>query len=281
MKPGRVESSWRRIAPYTALSLACFLCAVGLLFLMLFQAERLHALGLIGPFYYIVLLPLGLAVAGFLFGVLRSFARYSGKQFGGKLELGGPIIAAGLGVCGGFWLAKPSEGSFDVTVFVHGPGGVHDLILRNTGTVWMTLGADRRQEKIGDKGQADFKGIPSVYRAQQIPVSIDADGIEPVEPLPKYRLDAPALSIAVRWKAQQLSGRILRASDGQPVSNATVRIGDLRGVADADGHFMLTLPGASACAGLTLEVTAPGCRPWQERVSPGANEITAMLQPSS
>jgi hypothetical protein len=76
-----------------------------------------------------VLLPLGLAAAGFLFGVLRSYASYRGKHLGGVLELGGPIIAAAMVVIGGFVLV-PSPATFPITVYVHGERGPQDVVLR-------------------------------------------------------------------------------------------------------------------------------------------------------
>src|ERR1700733_9699639 len=86
-------NSWSEIAPYAVLSLGGFLCALLLIVLLLRNAEKLVALGLTGNLYYLVLVPLGLSVAAFLFGALRSYARYRGKQFGGVLELGGPVVA--------------------------------------------------------------------------------------------------------------------------------------------------------------------------------------------
>ena len=76
------------IIPYALIALASFLCGIGVLGLMLWKAEALTKLGLIGKLYYVVLLPLGLCAAVFLFGVVRSFARYKGEQYGGTLELG-------------------------------------------------------------------------------------------------------------------------------------------------------------------------------------------------
>ena len=174
-------TTWEKVAPFALLSAISFLFGVGLLLLLLWNAERLVSLGLVGNLYYIVLLPLGLATAGFLFGVLRSYARYTGKQFGGTLELGGPIVGFALVVIGGFYLPKPAAESFDVTVLVRGEKGSHDLVLRNSGMVWMTLGADRRNEKIGDKGQADFKNIPARFRGQEVAISVEADGLAPAK----------------------------------------------------------------------------------------------------
>jgi hypothetical protein len=87
---------------YSALSIVCFLLAVGLACLMIWKAETLTAFGLTGKLFYLVLIPMALAAALFLFGVLRSVAIYRGQSFGGTIEMSGPIIAAVLVVWGGF-----------------------------------------------------------------------------------------------------------------------------------------------------------------------------------
>src|SRR2546430_16916789 len=89
------------IIPYALVALASFLCGIGVLGLMLWKAEALTKLGLIGNLYYVVLLPLGLCAAVFFFGVVRSFARYKGEQYGGNFVIGRPIVAFVLVVGGG------------------------------------------------------------------------------------------------------------------------------------------------------------------------------------
>src|SRR5947209_7005753 len=79
-QPNRSE-----IILYAVISLVCFLVGLGVLSLLLWKAETLVKYGLVGNIYYVVLLPLGLCAAGFLFGVLRSYARYTGQQLGGTL----------------------------------------------------------------------------------------------------------------------------------------------------------------------------------------------------
>lgn len=60
---------------------------------MIWNADLLGRLGLTSNLYYFILLPMGLAAAGFLFGILRSYALYSGKKRGRILELSGPVVA--------------------------------------------------------------------------------------------------------------------------------------------------------------------------------------------
>src|ERR1051326_5892391 len=146
---------WAKIAPYAVASLICFLLGALLLFFMVWKAEKLGALGLSGRMYYVVLLPLGAAVAGFLFGVVQSYATFKGKQFGGTLVLGGPIVGFFLVVVLGFVLVSDPS-TFPVTFYVHGPGGLTDTVLRSSGEVFVDLAGDRRHVAIGDQGQAFF-----------------------------------------------------------------------------------------------------------------------------
>ena len=89
---------------YGLISLISFGCGAVVLALLLWKADVLTRLGLVGKVYYVALLPLGLCAAGFLFGAMRSFAGYKGEHLGGVLELGGPVVAFVLVVGGGFFL---------------------------------------------------------------------------------------------------------------------------------------------------------------------------------
>lgn len=193
-------SVWDKILPYAIISLISFLLGALLLFLMVAKAEKLVALGLTGRFYYIVLLPLGLSVAGFLFGVLRSLAAFDGAQFGGKLVLSGPIVGFLLVVLLGFVLV-PDQSAFPVTFFVYGPNGPQDTVLQNSGEVLIDLGGDRREASIGEQGQAYFPAIPASFRGQYILVWVKSDKFESVEANKKYKLGGQAIYLAVRRKA--------------------------------------------------------------------------------
>jgi hypothetical protein len=277
-KPTRQSPpNWKQVWNFAILSLACFLCGIGLLAVMLWNGERLVALGLVGQLYYIVLLPLGLAVAGFLFGVMRSFAAYKGKAFGGVLDLGGPIIGFALTVLGGFYLPNPAPESFDVTVFVRGQKGANDLVLRNTGTVWMALGSDRRSEKIGDKGQADFKHIPQRFRGSEVSLSVEADGFEVLNPNAKHSLASGVVSITVRRPAAQLKVRV-QDPDGKPVNGATIRYRDLKGETNAEGRTTVELPPDTSPQSAEGEIIATGFEPWRGQLLPNGVEAGIILR---
>ena len=159
---------WSRIAPYATLSLFGFLCALVIILLLVRNADKLVALGLVGHLYFFALVPLGLSAAAFLFGALRSYARYRGKQLGGFLELGGPVVGFVLVLMLGFWLLAPAS-NFPLTVYLHGASGPQDLPLRGTGNVMIDTGGLRRKASIGNDGEAFFPEIPANFRDKKSP----------------------------------------------------------------------------------------------------------------
>ena len=271
------QERWREIALYGVISLISFLCGVVLLGLMILNADLLGHLGLTGNLYYLVLLPMGLASAGFLFGVLRIYARYSGKQLGGMLELSGPIVAFLLVVILGFVLVKPVT-TFPLTVYVHGEGGPQDVVLRNSGDVLLDLGEDRRRQPIGADGQAYFPAIPATFQGQEVPISVDSDAFEVNDAKQKLRLDGGSIYLPLQRKAGHLSGWV-KDEKGNPVPGATVNIAGLSKVTDSAGHFEFTIPGHQMQGELQLEALAPGYAPVNlNSVVPGGNPLTIQLQ---
>lgn len=261
---------------FALLSLGCFLAGLLLLWLLIAKAEMLVRLGLEGKLYYLVLLPLGLAVAGFLFGVLRSFALYRGKVLGGVLELGGPVVAFGLVVLGGFQLPPPPD-SFAVTVFVHGEKGVQDVPLRNQGKVVIDLGSRRSEEAIGGRGEAVFSEIPSKFRGQEVPVWVDAKGFEMVDSNVRKRLDGSSLYLAVKRQAVTVHGRVQDKEDAEPIAGARIRVREIATTSDAAGLFSFEVPGNLVKEDLTLSISAPGYKTRNERLYPGSTDPVVQL----
>lgn len=200
------------------------LALLGALILIAF-GEKLVGFDLVNQIYYVVLSALGLGAAGALFTSICSVAKHRGGTASwGTLELGGPPVIFFLILASGMYFA-PGQKPFDLTVFVHGPAGPHDLILRNQGKVAIDLGADRRVEQIGEKGSASFAGIPPAYRGKQVPVSVIAEGFARTEGSP---LGLRSESLYVPVKKQKRSRLIpslmpkprLRESPSAPTSRA-------------------------------------------------------------
>jgi hypothetical protein len=269
-------SRWQDIAPYAIISLVSFLLGTLLLFFMVWKAEKLVALGLAGRLYYIVLLPLGLSVAGFLFGVVQSYATFRGRHLGGTLVLGGPIVGFLLVVVLGFVLV-PNLSTFPVTFFVHGPGGPQDIVLQNSGEVLMDLGGDRRKAAIGEQGQAYFPAIPANFRGQEVPVWVNSDKFESAEANKKHKLEHEGIYLVVRRKAGRLYG-LVESEDLKCLSGVRVQVAGLVVPVNPDsGRFDFSVPGDHLQDELVLDATSPGCTPQHLNVVPNSNEITITL----
>jgi hypothetical protein len=271
------QERWKEISFYAVISFISFLCGVGILGLMIWKATLLAGLGLTGNLYYLVLLPMGLGAAGFLFGVLRSYARYRGKQLGGMLELGGPIVVFLFVLILGFVLVKPAT-TFPFTVYVHGEGGAHDLVLKDSGYVFLDFGGYRQKERIGENGQAIFLGIPPTFRGQEVPIGVESGAFELSDPKQKCRLDGSSIYLSVHRKAGHLSGWV-KDEKGNPIPGVTIHVAGLSKVTDSSGHFEFTIRGDQMQGELNLEALAPGYVPVNfNDVPPDANPLTIQLE---
>src|SRR5262245_1101038 len=88
--------------------------------------------------------------------------------------------------------------TFPLTVFVHGHGGPLDIVLRNSGSVLLDLGGDRRSQPISAEGQAYFSEIPSSFRGREVPIGLESKDFELSDPKRTYRLDAAGIYLAVK-----------------------------------------------------------------------------------
>jgi hypothetical protein len=267
---------WKEMVFYAVVSLVSFLIGFGILSVMLWNAQTLVALGLTGNLYYIVLLPLGLAAAAFLFGVLQSYARYRGKHLGGVLELGGPIVGSALVVIGGFLLV-PNPTPFELSVYVHGKAGPHDLVPKDSGEVLMVLGPDIRRQGIGQNGQAYFAGIPPNFHGQEVPIWVDSKQFESLNPDQKHSLKDSAIYLEVRKKAGRVAGRV-EDGKGGAVAGALVSVAGLSATTDASGHFEIVIPGDRLEPNLELEVAAAGFSREHFKVTANANDSVIDLK---
>jgi hypothetical protein len=254
---------------------------MGIFGLMFWKAEVLVRLGLVGYFWYVLLLLLGFAAAIGLFALFRSYARYKGKVLNGTVELGGPAVVMFLVILLGFLLVPRPRERFDLTVFVHGEAGRNALVLRKRGKIFLDLGADRRSEAIGEKGEARFVGIPADHRDSSVSVSLDAEDYELVDQSDaRVKLDSEAVYLTVRPKILPLQGKVLD-SRSRPLAGAQIRIGGRSAVTDSDGRFNLQLPADLPERDQVLTITAPNHAPWRGQVAPGGNPLSVQLEPAS
>ena len=254
---------------YALISLVALLIVIALLLLYIFKADDLVAHGMDSRFFYVLLIPLGLCAAAFLFGAMRSYAAYTGKALGGALEIGGPAVIAILVVIGGFYLVPDQSGPFSLTVYVHGSQGPQDTVLTGKGEVIMDLGGHRRGAGIGPSGEAYFPGIPARYRNQEVPISILAEGYELAYPNRKHPLAGDGVYVAV--KRDDSLGRVygtVRDESGKPLSGVSLTIDGVSSTTGADGRFEINIPQEKQRSEQVLEAWLEGYELWRDFVYP-------------
>lgn len=178
---------------YAVMSLASFAIAILLLALYVLGAEHLARFGLQGNLFYVLLLPLGLSVASFTFGAMKSYARYKGQVVSGTLEAGGPIVAAALVVVGGLIGITPPPETFSITIRVEdafaAPAANGELTLR--------YGNTSAKQPIAPNGEANFKDIPSIYRSASSRLVLSSPRYHLVEPSKEYPLSTSPWTVKV------------------------------------------------------------------------------------
>jgi hypothetical protein len=266
----------RRIVVYALISLAAFLCGAALLATMIWNADALTRFGLIGQVFYPVLVIFGLCAAVCLFGVLQSYATYRGRHFGGVLEMGGPAVVFALVVIGGKLLV-PDVRTFSLAIYVHGPNGPQDVVLRNSGMVALDLD-ERVTQQIGDKGQAVFPAVPAKFRDQEVAVSLQSDVFETSRQIHKLRLTPPLVYLPVDLRMGHIDVHVTDVK-GEPVSDAEIRVeSQLLGKTNAEGDMKSEVALTNADQNPKLRVQHSGYQPWSAEISVyGTKQIEIQL----
>jgi hypothetical protein len=260
-----------------AVSSAVFLIiAAGLLMLYIFKAKDLVNQGIDKNVFYFLLIPLGFSAAAFLFGAMRSYARYSGKQFAGYLDLGGPVVLFLLVVVLGFLLI-PRSGPFDFTVILRDAHG--KTALRDSGRVKMTLGNEVRDAGIDENGTVDFKNIPFSSRNQKVYLELAAEN---------WRFKHGKISIScplegdnarlVIERAKQVISGWVKDDKGNFIEGAKVTVTNLSTFTGENGWFSLEIPPGEQGDNVLVIVRKEGFETWSLKVEPAnAGELQVSL----
>jgi hypothetical protein len=191
--------------------------------------------------YFFLLVPLALVAAGFLFGALRSHAKYSGKAYGGTLELSGPIVVLALIIYLGYKF-RPAERSFSFTVNVFAGNDSSESI--KTGYTELFFGTAHQTKNISE-GQSVFSEVPYDYKGKTITLIARADGYK----TKKSDLIIPYENVPVDLYLQKIPDSVtvtglVKDKNGFPVKNAVLIFADgvLKTTSDDYGNFRVSLP---------------------------------------
>lgn len=126
-----------------------------------------------GQIFYLLLIPWALSSAAFLFGAMKSYARFTYRHLGNFLELGGPVVLFCLVLLGGFKLVPPAPETFDLAVRASSA----DTPLITSGQITLDLPGLPHTD-IGPDGEANFKGLSAKVRGKPVRVLAKVDGYE-------------------------------------------------------------------------------------------------------
>ena len=133
--------------------------------------------------YYVFVVILGLAVAAFLFGAMRSRARFTGSHLGSVLELGGPAVGAALVVFGAFSLPKPAD-EFSLVIRLRSTEPITET---NDTWIWVDFDGRRDRRPFSALGEAVVPSIPIRFRDTDLPMEFESKVYRIKNPKSAYR----------------------------------------------------------------------------------------------
>jgi hypothetical protein len=232
--PGRNTAS----LAWVFISLGGF--AVFLITAVLFglYADKLNFIS--GTSYFFLLVPLALASAAFLFGALHSHAKYTGKMYGGTVELGGPVVILLL-VVGLGYKFRPQEKSFGFTINVFSATDTTHVI--NSGNAEVFFGTAHWAKNISD-GQAVFSEIPDEYKGRQVSIITSAEGYVAKKQTISVPVNAAADIYLTKIADSVTIHGLVKDKKGKTVQNATLVFADgrVKTITDEYGNFTIALP---------------------------------------
>jgi hypothetical protein len=144
-------------------------------------------------FYYVLLWVLGITSALFLFGVLRSTATLSGKQWGAAVDLGGPVVIGVLVVAGGYKFSQLPE-TFTLTVRLDGPYPVEQMA--SGAKLWIDLNGRREHDDFASNGQVVILEVPSAFLTDSVPITFESNGFRSSDGHNSMQLKVPENHVA-------------------------------------------------------------------------------------
>ena len=210
-------------------------------------------------FYYMILCVLGLSVASFLFGAMKSYAKYKGENLPGVLELGGPIVAAALVVYGGSRM-MPDRANFNIkTQLKMINGNASDL---KDGRLFISdLDLEHKAIDLTDM-QVDFSRIPAENIGKKIKFALNVNGYQLAYPDSTYILSADAMiTLAVKRDntLSEIKGRVFDENDNL-IAGVIISVGTTTNAdtTDNNGVFRLPIPPEEQADSVELFLVKPG-----------------------
>lgn len=264
---------------YAVISLVGFLLGAALLLLFVGWAEKLIRLGLDEKVFYVLLLPLGLCAAAFLFGAMNSFAAHRGQVLSGRLTLGGPAVIFVLVVFTGLQLV-PKTAPFSMTVFAHEVGNPAARL--TSGTLKLTYGDVTVSGDLDQNGRATYTSIPRTYLGQKAYFALESRAHMLAEPAREHTLAEGSLYLPVKINDSLVTilGRVSDESGRQPLGDAQVMVDGHSASSDTTGVFKLVMPAGKLSPSYSVLVQRMGFEAQRLTYWPNSGTLEVRLKKS-
>jgi hypothetical protein len=233
---------------------------------------------------YILLIPLGLSVAAFLFGSMNSIASWTGTQFSGKLTLGGPVVGFFLTIVLAYYL--PNTHSSDITLHLRSVNSGKEII-NNLGVLIATFPNETKRLQIDDNGDVTLKAISSELRAKDVQLALEnecwklyIDNKDMKTVKIKLNVDNTTLNIHNECWAN-ISGRII-GEDLHPIEKARLLFNSRdECFSNENGYFEINIPLERQSSQYKVLITKTGFINKDAEIISDSRPINIMLRKGS
>ena len=193
--PAKEGVLWQPLPAWAYMVIAgiCLAITIALLVVFVQKAPTLVAQGISNKFFFVLLVPLGLATAAFVFGGMRAYATISGKQNDTKWEVAGPAAGTLLVVVAGFLLV-PDNPPFSITARFRDTDG--RLLTNGSATIYPGQKGDK--QPITSAGDATYKEIADDFRGTRTRIDLEAPGYLLADPKKDYSLTPGVIAVDVK-----------------------------------------------------------------------------------
>ncbi len=243
---------------YVLIAFVGLIIGVGLLVFGIYNKQHIVSWGLVGNFFYVIHLILGIVTGLFLFGVIKSYAFFTHTTPSHTLQLGGPAAIVFLVVVGGSFLLKPDPPRKVSLMVTLKPVTEISGVDYTKGKIILIIDGRKSTLPIDayKQGKIELSG-DDVTKKAKIEV-IDIESVELLHPDKEYLLNVDNIEVEIRKKLRTFSARVIDKA-GHPVADASVYISPTQSTkSDSDGIFKIQLESDQSSFRLTVDKKGAG-----------------------
>jgi hypothetical protein len=147
----------------------------------------------------------------------------------------------------------------NLTVFVHGLKGKHDLVLKSEGEVIIDFNGSREREKINEFGKASFENIPPSFLNTTLSISVESAYYQISSKDKEFKLTHQRpIYIQVEKKGLNKFFGTITDELSNPIKEAKILLLNLQAISSETGYFEIDIPDSLQRKEQTITVIKQG-----------------------